>query len=102
MVAAVAFQHSAAVMRMIGGTAGRERAQPIRGEQMAPACAHDVRLIGSAKGAVREAYGKYLIGPDAGIVSVRTIDHVVQSLAVRTHEACKALFCGRGRGTETI
>ena len=102
VIAAVALHDAAAIVRMIGGTAGRKRTQAKRGEKLVPAYSHDVLLIGSGKRAVREAYRKYLVGSDAGIIAARAVDHIVQTLAAGTDEARKASSCRPRRRTEAI
>src|SRR4029450_4178990 len=102
VVAAITFQNPAAVMRVVRGTSERKRAQSVCGEKTAPARPHDTALIGGSERTMRQAHREYLIRPDVGIVAVGAIDHVVQTLTIRAHEARKALLCGLRRGTEAI
>src|SRR5262245_60602992 len=69
---------------------------------MTPAYPQDACLLCGSKSTVRKAHGKYLVGPDAGIFAIGSVDHVVQTLAVWAHEARKALFGGVGGSTEAI
>ena len=85
---------------MVSGAAGRERAQAERGEKMAPADPHDLRLIVGGERTVRQADGEDLVRPDAGIIAVRAVDHIVQALAVGAHEAREAALCSFRRRAE--
>ena len=77
MITAVTLQYATAIARMVFGATGRERAQSERGEKLTPADLYDFPLILQRERAVRQAYGKYLVWPDAGIITVGTIDHVI-------------------------
>src|SRR6516165_12397014 len=102
MIAAVALEHTAAVTRMVGRAARRQRAQPERGEKVTPACPYDPRLIIGGERTVRQADREDLVGPDAGIIAVRAVVHVVQAFAVGAHEAREAALCGIRRGAEKV
>src|SRR5262249_26163196 len=102
MIAAVPLHDAAAIIRLLWRTSRRVRAQTMRREKMAPAYPYDICLLRGSKRAVRQAHGEYLVRPDAGVVAVRSVDHVVQTFAVGAHEACKASFRGFRRGTEAV
>ena len=53
VIAAIAFQDSTAVARMVASAAWRQRAQPIRRKKMSSADPHDSRLIVQIEGTVR-------------------------------------------------
>src|SRR5690348_9626306 len=81
MIAAVALQHTAAIARMISGTARRQRAQPECGEQMPPADPHDSCLILRSERTVRQADGEDLVRSDPNIVAIGPINDIVQTFA---------------------
>src|SRR5262249_24108453 len=92
VITAIAFEDAAAVACMVLRATGRQRAQPISREKVASADPHDSRLIVRIEWTVRQAHGKDLIGPDAGIVAIGTVDHIEQTLAIRPHKSCKLRF----------
>src|SRR5215211_5078631 len=87
---------------MVSRAAGRQRAQTVRGEKMATADPHDSRLIVRRERTVGHAGGEDLVRPDAGIVTIRTINYVVQTLAVGAHESCKTSPRDFSRSAEAV
>src|SRR3954452_22498022 len=102
MIAAIAFQDATAVAGMVLGATWRQRAQPICRKKMASADPHDSRLIVQIEWTVRQAHGKDLVGPDASIVAVRTVNHIEQTLSVGPHESCKTSFYGIRQHAKTV
>src|SRR5215469_820756 len=79
MIGAVAMPWIAGVIWLVLGVVGRQRPQPIRGEQQRPADRHDLCLSLRRKRAVRQAYGKDLVGPDRAVVAGRAVEHIIET-----------------------
>ena len=86
VVSAVALCGTARVARRVSGFSGRQRAQPVRGEQLLLDGPHDGPSLLGPQQRERKRDGEDLIGPQPWVGPAVPTDHVVEATARRIPE----------------
>src|SRR5204862_1129819 len=89
MISAVAVPRVAGIVRLVVGFAGRERAQPVGGQQPVAAQRDDAFLLIRRQGRMRQADRQDLVRPDRAVIARGAVDYVVKPTGALVGEASK-------------